>query len=309
MRRYVADEITVIRRDAGEEVTSDTTDLTEGVNRETILEYMRDADSLMQETLLESLPNLTLFDKRSEISLLADTQEYDLPGDVYLDGQVKRVEYSHNGEARNYEIIHPVDYGEVDNYPGDYQHGWTILGSKLLLSVNSSGQGKVRIVYPRQTDLLDFRRGKIAQVFTEGDNYSDITLENDSWLEESMFDSNSYLTVVDQKGAAKYYNVPYDTYNQSNRAFDLTSGVATSGGTIAAGDYICLGPYSTTHSALPRQCTKHRILYATLRLKAKRSSQDFNENSAILTQARDQAVNAFSQRTPAPYFIDEGATY
>ena len=296
MARYVQLEIDQIRRDTRQTVSAESNSNQEGIDRETILEFINEAEDRITQIILENCPNVSYFDSTSIVSCVAGQAKYALPDSAFLDGSVSKVEYSYNGDARYY---HPLRLGsliEMDTYqsytPVKYQ---VSPGYVSITPVPQSSQGTLRITFTERVPRLDIRRGKVKSVAMDGTStyYVTLELENDSWLEETLFDSFNYLCVVNRDGAIQHVNLEYDSWNSVTKTFTLASGQLVSTGTITAGDYIVLDRYRSSHSQLPDHCDVYRKQYTALRVKAHASNTDFAEYLKFLTGQEELLVGRF----------------
>jgi hypothetical protein len=302
MPKYVQLEIDQARRDSKSPVSAEVGN-SSGISRETILQYLNDADQHMQDALIERCPDITLFHRTATYGLVAAQQAYVMPVDCWAGANVVKVEYSYNGEAKYYEPLRPIDLFEMNNYEG-VPSFYCLQGSNLLLDPTpSASQGTIRLTYNRQIDGLDVRRGTIDGTTNDGTNYTSIVLATDSVLDESLFDSYDYLCVSNADGTVTYYNVPYTTYATATKTFTLGAGVLLSAGTIAAGSYVTLGKYTTTHSPLPRSCDRYRLTWGTLLLSGHKQSSKEVSDDKRLTVIEDAVVSAFKRRSDGPYGI------
>jgi hypothetical protein len=72
----------------------------------------------------------------------------------------------------------------------------------------------------------------------------------------------------------------------------LETGAAMADGTIAAGDYITLKEYGTTHSSLPANIERYLKAYAVWKLLRRDSSSDSAEQYQELIAIESQIINA-----------------
>lgn len=294
MSEYVALEALEARQDGSGEIASETS-LVEGVRRKIIVRYLSEADQDLQTALLTDAPNLTLFDKRSEISLVAEQQAYDVPGDCFADGEIRNLEYSSSGETKDYQPLDPLIYVELDSYPSTDPDRWALMGSQILLSPPpKTAGGKIRVTYPRQLDELKLRAGQI-----QTNNSTTITLKANgdntnsapSPDHEALLDAE-FVCVVDRNGVVKHYSLPVSSYS------DIT-GIITgtfTGLTFTANDYVVVGEYARTHSPLPAMCKRYRLGYAAMRLQMKKSDADLADTARLLANIRKEIVDKLRSR-------------
>lgn len=253
--RYVENQFAQIRR------FTDTRNATatSGMSTEELIFYINDAQRDLQDGILIENPDVTLFDSRYSIAPVVGQQAYTLDATVSWNHSVRKLQYSYSGNARDYyELDKLFSLDQVSEVQGSRPCGYYLEGSSVYITpVPSSSGGAFRLVAPRRLDSLDIRRGQVASTANDGTNYTTITIESNSVLNDSetlnslALGSAEYVCVVDKDGASKYRNVGISSWNSGTRVLTLDSGVALSGGTISAGDYVVIGTYTTTHSGLP----------------------------------------------------------
>ena len=304
MPKYVQLEIDQVRRDSKSPVSAEVGN-TAGISRETILQYLNDADQHLQDTLVVRCPDLTLFHRTQVYNVTAQQQAYVLPVDAWGGGNVVKAEYSVTGLAQDYDPLKLKSLGEFDNYESAPLFYEVQAGNILLDPTPAATQGTLRVTYNRQIDGLDVRRGTIHAVTVDGPglNYLTIELEADTILDESLFASYDYLCVCNADGTVVHYNVPYSSYNTATRTFTLGASVAVVSGAIAAGNYVTLGKYAATHSPLPRSCDRYRLIWGTLSLSGMKQSSKEMSDDARLTAIENRVVEAFNRRTNGVYGI------
>lgn len=237
---------------------------TAGISDDDILQALNDAQLRLQSVILQQLPHCTYFDARTTASLAAGTQAYSLPENAYLGGSIRKVEYKDTSLDEDYSTLQFMrSMDDVGDESLTLPWAYTLDGTQIrLVGVPASSLGTLRFRYPKRLDQLDIRRGKVLSVEPSGINYTSITLDNGSVIDAEAIESyvGDYLCVVGATGTVKYYNILIGSWSPDTITFSGT--YPNTSGTIAPGDYIVLGRYKTTHSALPVECKKYLLAYA-----------------------------------------------
>jgi len=288
MSRYAQLEVDEVREIAKQE-TSDEDSQTEAVSRNLILRFLSDADERIQSRVLES-PDVSLWDDSEVITTVASQREYDLPENIYAGDNLKLVEFSSNGQARSYRPLMRAMRSQLSNESSQACiDRYCTVGGQLVVSPIPLIAGQLlRLTFTKIVDRLDIRRGKISvNPANDGTNYSTIVLADDDNLSDDFFERQNFLSVCDRNGVVQRYNVEYSAYDSTTRTFTLESGQAIADGAMAAGDFVTLGKYSTTHSPMPRLVDRYRINYAAwkvMRVVSNSDSQQQGEEVAALEE-------------------------
>lgn len=283
----------------GEQANNRRSDVTStsGVSDNEILQYLTQAQRYIQSQVLRQVGHTNFFDTTTTASVVGGQKNYTLPSDCYFGHKVRRVRYTSTNQAADYCDIYPVGSTRfTEDFTATSPTGYAVgNGTLVLTAVPTSSQGTLQITYPRRLDRLDIRRGKIAAVVTDAGNYSTIELEDDDDLDSTEITKyiGDYLCVNSILGVVNYYNAQIADYDAGTRIVTLT-GADTDDGTIAAGGYITLGRYSTTHSKLPDECEDYLINFADWKLKKGDSSEDASEANAEMVMLMDDIIAQFA---------------
>lgn len=292
--RYVGEIIADCREDTGEQDYSDDN----GTPQSVPLAALNRAQTTLEALIYAQRPEL--FNKRSTtLTGVAAQEEYLIPSDAYS-YDVKLIEYSPDGNARNYYPLDCVSYielfGDTDSTPQRY----ALRGPYFIVDpILGSSVGVFRVTYFPRFDGLDLRRGTVSSAPQNvgGTEYTSIVLANDAYLDSVAIGAGEYLNVVDRDGEIVYRNIPYTAYSSGSQTITLDAGVLVSAGAIAAGNYITIGRDKTTHSDLPDYCEPYLIARCNYKLFSVKSSSDAEY---ALTEAQDafSLVRSTLERTP-----------
>lgn len=270
--------ITHVRRATDNEDVSSTV----GISDEEFLQYANDSLRDLQRLAIQH--DVSLFRSSTEISIAAGTREYTLPANVYTSHGIDLVEYSFDGQARNYIPLRRIYLVESSNSEVTYPCFYMLQNDKILVSpIPISATGTLRITYVTKSTLVDKRRGTITARTISGDDYTTITVSSPDETELALAE---YVTVVDYDGTVKYSAIPVSSYDAGTDTLTLRSGVATSSGTITVGDYIVSGKYASTHFPIP-DWEDYHIAYITWKILKRDSSTDAVSQESELVAIRN----------------------
>lgn len=288
--RYVGEYIDQIRRTANVLDSSSTN----GVSSTEIVQYIDEGQSRLQSRISSRFP--TTFEFQATFSPVANQEEYDFPSNVYTGSRIKMLEYSPTGNARDYYPLRQAIILDRSNVSVNYPSHYIIRGSKILITptINNS-TGTFRVVYERQLPRLDIRRGKVSSAANSGGYYTTITLDGAFDNDDTELAMAEYITVVDKHGTIIYSGISVDSYDSATDTITIDANTApTSTGTIAAGNYVVLGKFSTTHSQLHEPCERYLISYGTWKTQKKDSNQDYQAQETELAAMENDIVETFS---------------
>jgi len=289
-----------VRRATDNEDVSTTT----GISNEEIVQYLNDAQDKLQALITQQHPDV--FTVESTIDLVANTEQYDLPTDIYLDNRISFVEFKYGGGSGDYFKLRqrPIDYRyTVTNGDPEY---YIRRGGKILVNPipNVATTDGIRITYQKKLKDLDIRRGKITSASLTSTTLNSFTLNltsslnKDSNLQENgeaVFNSVDYISVVDKDGGVVLEKIPIDSYVESTGVLTVSSGFTTS--VLAAtfvDKYIVSGHTATSHTELPDMCERFLISYAAWKLLKRDASVESDEQENELVSMGRDIVAAFA---------------
>lgn len=262
------------------DVPTTTSDV--GFSNEEILRFMNDAQDRMQTLLSNANSTSKPFTIEKIISLDADQEEVEFGvGDrVAYHKEIESVEYSRTGLDTDYTHLDKVHFFNRDTSVSEWPYGYyTRFGKIYLVPQNDNANATLRVLYERQMDDLDVRRGLISTVTgLTSTGFTSITL--DSTADESSTPSLSeidYICICDADGEVQVYNIPVGTYTTSTNVLTPRAGFTfQTGEAIAVNDYVTFHKYTTTHSALPDECERYLLQYTWEQLAMRDSLDDLN---------------------------------
>ena len=286
--RYVGSLITRIRERTDNLGFSEDSsgNITEGLSDNLILDFLNDAQDYLQSRIISVYPNI--FTAEALLSMVANQEAYSIDDNLFIGNKYISVHYSIDGQTRNYvrlpqktiaermttSALHPLFYFRLD-------------GQFYFNPIPSAAGGKARIVYYRELDNLDIRRGTISSA-----SGVSIVLANDTVLNNNALGDAEYVCVVDKNGDVQDYNLEVSSYDSGTRTITLASSHTFVGG---ANDYVVLGQYASTHSDLPPNCERYLRVYAQKRVLNKDSSIDAVAEEAELQMMEREILESFSE--------------
>lgn len=266
---------------------STTGETIEGIADTTIVSDINDALAFLQSRIISVYANE--FIEEDIQNTVVDQEAYDIDDNIFLNRKLV-VEFSPDGSLDKYFPLPPATLQERDTSSGDvYQY---IRRNKqiLLNKIPNRADSKIRINYYRALDKLDVRRGQITSK-----NTTTIVLDNDSWLDSLALSGATYFCTVNSVGVVKDYNVPITSYTSGTRTLVYPSQTMN----CAAGDYVVVGKYTTTH--LSEDHPERMLDFAKIVAQARIFSQDSSIDEITKTkEAADiltDIIDSYSQTT------------
>ena len=276
-----------------------------GIGDDEVLRYINEAQQRIQARIYATYKNV--FTEEKVESIVADQEEYSLPADAFTGNAVSQVEFKSDSDEKNYyplELRSIKNRSVVSGHPDIYFRK----NKKILISpVPETSNGSLRISYAKAVNKLDKRRGSVASVTDSGTQITAITLEvsTDS-VDTDAVAKDNFLCVVDRAGNIKMKNIEYDSISGTTGVVTLTSNhTYESGESIAVGDYIVVGKYTSTHSELPDHVERYLMAYAAWKLLKRDSSADYSEQESELGQMESEIVDTFAGIDDDVYQIPE----
>lgn len=280
--------------------------VTDGILDMEFVEYINNAQDSMVVGIYKT--NNDLLTKEYQFNAVARQEEYNLPFDIFTNSHIIDFSWSRTGQLRDLRSLEKVSFKERYIESGDPDRyilrGGIVLVNKIPPSSTQLGLMSYNPRLPR----LDIRRGKVSAVVLDVPNLAvtSITLDSafDVTLANALFDEADYLTVVSRDGDIKMKSIPISDVDTTTGVMTLESGfVYEAGETIAVGDYVCLGKYSTTHCSLPEICERYLLEYLYKRIFFRDSSDDWQIASSDLQETRAEIIGVIGLETSDVTYI------
>lgn len=286
--------ITQARRQSENEEFTDTT----GIGDDEIIQYCNDAQTQMQAAI--SNVYAEVFQTETTINAVPRQEAYDIPSDALLGNRVDLVEYTNNGNERDYYILKQGRISERFSGINASTPAFYIRrsGQLLLQPIPDDGIGKIRLTYQKRLPTLDIRRAKVGSVTLDnvGNTITSLTFDTTQTIDESVLEEQGFITIVDKNGNIKMKSIPVDDVDAGSGTVTVEAGFTfEEGETIEVGDYAVSGEDATTHSQLQPICERYIIQYMVWKILKRDSSNDALEASQELQALQSSIVESFSQ--------------
>jgi hypothetical protein len=215
-----------------------------------------------------------------EINVVANQTLYTLSRPIYLNLRITTVEYSHDGTPERYVPLYTSNSLDPDKR-GDYPVSWSrIVGDNFGLRLHPTPavtRGRIRVVYQQSLDTPDLRRGRITAIGTAALNTTTLTIDPTSILAADATDLTARqkftrICVSNIDGTVTAYNLAYTAF--AANVITLTPVLTSTIPTLAIGQFITFGEWTTTHPKLPRSVESYLMEYVGRRIKKKESSPE-----------------------------------
>jgi hypothetical protein len=277
-------------------------DSTVSILDNTILQYLNDAQTRLS-TLFLGLKNVQRpFLTEKTISIVANQEAYSVPDRMAMNKHIHQVMYSSSGQAQDYVTLPKLNIFNRDLNTTTYPWGYYVSNGRInLIPVPSSATGTLKILYDRALDQMDKRRGQITVVTgLTATTFTSITIATSpDETSTPNLTTIDYVCINDADGVVKAASIPVGSYVAGTDVLTPRAGFTfvTAGESIAVGDYVTFGKYSTTHSKLPDECESYLIHYAAEACLHQESSQDVGFENASLTRMEDNILAGFKAQT------------
>lgn len=264
--RSVSELITSIRGDTrNEDVPTATSRV--GIADADIVRYMNYAQERCQAFILKANPKT--FQNTILMNIVSGQEEYVIPDRIYGGERIVNVQFSPDGQQRNY-----YDLPEKGiNYRYTYQMARPSFyirrsGSILVNPIPTWATSVLRITYERQVDTLALKYGPVSAANSTSLTVTGITTE---------IKKNDFICVSKYDGTVMLRNALVTnvagTTVTANVSASLVTGYTTSD--LTSSDcYVTVGKYTTIVSQLPDICERYLEVYAGYKLFKRDSSSD-----------------------------------
>lgn len=259
-----------------------------GIQDNEIIQYFNDAQDEMFGLILNLFPDM--YQAEEIIDVVASQEAYDIPADAYVGQRIEKVEYSRNGQDRDYYILKKGDKRERLNGTSGNPSFYIRQGNKILIQPKPDVGGTLRVLYQRSIPTLDIRRAVVGSVTLGANTITNLTLDTTQNIDDVELVDNDYITIVNKFGVVKMKAIPITSIDTTTGVITIDAGFTFADGeTISAGDYVLRGTNATTHSQLPVECENYLLEYANTRLQMRDSSADAND-LALLVQKMEAGM-------------------
>ncbi len=267
-----------------------------GLSDEEIIQFLNDAQDDIYSGIVRTYRKT--FVTSSKFNSVASQEEYDLPSDIFQ-SSIVTLEYSHSGLEKDYYPLQRLELIEQASISGT-PLAYNVRGSKLIINPipSSSITNAFRIRYNQALPRLDKRR-TVVKSATAAVTVTALTLEpTNAAFNYLNYLENDYLTTVDFDGAIKCTAIGYGSVAAVTGIVTLTGAptkTLLTGETLVAGQYVCLGKRSTTHSGLKDDCERYLIAYPVWKMLKRDSSTDSADQERELAMMKQDIIDSYGE--------------
>lgn len=265
-------------------LSTDNLDTNKIKDRE-FLRYYNDGIKMIQLIIFKANPLCAFFGAESVYNTVSPDTDLDLPEDCYAHNAINTVEARFGVTEINqgYRRLKRV-YQETR---ADF-FGYFTRNKKLIVTGYNLNQqiDNLRLTYFKKEPRFDKRWGKISGIVG---NVISLTEATDSDL--SLLDDT--ISIVDINGAVIQANIKVTTYTLPTSITTLTALL----GSVASGQYIVSGGYSTTLCSLPDEVEPYLQSYVEFSVKNRNNYNDAVRQKAWTDEQKNAIISLFSNNT------------
>lgn len=295
--------ILAARRLTNNEDSSATT----GITDDEILQYLNDAQDRIQGLISNQKNTSKIFTSSKVISSISGIDGIPINDRIFYNKEIQQVEFSYSGNDSDYTLLTKLNFFNRDTSSSDYAEGYyTAFGKIYLVPIITNASAKLRIMFERSLDDLDKSRGTVSLVTgLTSTTFTSITIGSDA--DETSTPNLStidFICVNDAYGNVKAYNIPVGTYTPATNVLTPAASFSfQSGETIAIGDKITFGKYSTLYSKLPDEIERYLVHYAARELSRKDSKALYSAQAGVVSDIETDIVKKAGSQTAEVQFI------
>ncbi len=266
-----------------------------GINDEEALKFANDGQDRIFSLILSKTPDL--FQEEEEQTVVANQEAYPINDLAVLGSRVEKVEYSPNSLPQNYYMVRQGKLAERVGGLSGRPEFYIRRSNTILLQPKPQSSGLLRITFQKRIPRLDKRRAQVSSVTLGVDTITSLVIDTTTFNseDETILENEAFITIVDKDGAVKMRGIPITDVDSNTGVISVDTFTFDSGETIAVGDWVVKGKYSTTHSELPEECEHYLTQYMNWRFFKEDSSQDAEEAAVELQMKEEQILLAFSE--------------
>lgn len=281
--------ISQVRRQTDNEVIGDD----DGISKNELIWYFNEAQTNLQEAIINTYRKS--FSEVAYISAVGSQEEYSLPDYTFSGQSVVKIDYSHDGQAKNYIPLNKVEFVEQRSING-VPLFYVLRKNKVIFNPipQSSITNAFRVTYNKALPMLDVRRSTVKAKTEGAGTLTALTLEPtftgfsvDDWADDD------YLTVIGADGTIKCPKIAYTAVSALG-VLTMPTHTYLTGETVTVGDYVVPGERATTHSELPDNCERYLVSYVVWKILKRDSSKDSQEHLQELVMMSQQIVDTYA---------------
>lgn len=267
-----------------------------GLPDESFLRWSNSAQKRIMSRILQEHPDV--FQTEKIITVVQGQEAYSLPSDTFLGTRLENLEYSRDGQARNYYRLQQGKLPERLNGNAGSPEFYIRRSSEILIQPKPQAAGTLRLTLQRRIPRLDKRRGTVSAVTLDTVNrmITSLTLDTTQFIDAERLQDEYYMSVVDIDGNVQMRAIPVLAVSEATGIVTIgTSFVYEEGETIAVGDYVLLGEYSTTHSQLDEVCERYLTEFMIWKAKKRDSDAEAPEDNQELAAIEEEIVASYAE--------------
>ncbi len=293
--------ITEARADSDNVEFSDST----GISDESFLRWSNSAQDRLLSIIQKEFPDV--WQKEKIVNAVQGQESYDMPAGTYNEFRVRMVEFSSDGNPKNFRPLKKGQLAERINGNSGDPDFYIRQSDKLLIQPPpQSSSGTFRITVQRKFPKIDKRRARIAEVTLDDatKTITALTFDTTISVDSTRIVSEGYMSVVTRDGVQKMVGIPVSSVNETSGVVILESGfVFEDGETIEVGDWVCAGADSTTHSELTHICERYVTEFMIWKATRRDSSGDSVENNGELKEIELDILDTFREPDAGISFV------
>jgi hypothetical protein len=274
---------------------STTGEYTAGISSEMFLQFLNDAQMHLCSSILGVFPSL--FIEEEIIPIVGGQEEYEVDDNVFGSSKLVCVEYRSSTNA-TWEKIPITNFAQRNSSSGEPRK-YILKGGKILLNpVPNTTSGDIRVIYYRQPDNLDFRRGVVDSVLGVSGAYTGLIVDHEAAdYDPFALAAAEYICICDAFGENLTYNIPITSFNTGTYTLTFAENLTIADAAVLLGGYITVGKYSTTHPKLPDICERYLLTFCQKRIMTLDESSSSTKEDAELSTMLLDILNSFAEET------------
>ena len=266
-----------------------------GLTDEELIRYVNDAQFRLHAKIIAQHPSI--FTEQEEISLVSGTKAYDINFKAHLGNRILKVEYSSDGSADNYVLLKADRYRNQRHYTqdADFPVSYYRVNGQIILDRNpATSNGKIRVTYIRRPRRLDKKRVQLSgsPTLTASETWT-VAAVNSTTIDAAELAKHNKVTVVDSQGVVKASNILVSSTSATSVVLDSTY-ASVSGETVASGDFIIPGDFSSFMLEFREEVTRYIRAYVEWKILKRDSSVDSQEAMGELSEMEADIIDSYA---------------
>ena len=234
-------------------------------------------------------------------SVAAFSETVDIPIDCYMNNRIILLEV---GQTSSPDTFYTLKKGSIqERYSGISGHPvyYIRLGGQIILKPKLSIASNIRWTYQLALPSADKKRGKIESLTVDTTTRTITALKLDPTATDGVLDVDNlnqqqYITVVGRDGTVKLKKLEITSVDDDGTV-NIYNGshVYDDDESLAVGDFVCSGWYSSFRSQLPDICERYLLAYAVMKAHKRDSNIDISESIQELQAMEEDIAMSFAE--------------